>query len=138
MEYLFYFSSIRRYLWANIFLSYQQNYYRKCYVLEAYADRLHRATLPESCIDRCIFFFFFKFSPNNTEKYRVDSSRFFVPKTTHLFMEKLLICVYSIGVFVRAYLSLSDFSASIADRVEVSTPLNSWKRGSESVILCCR
>lgn len=46
-----------------------------------------------------------------------------------LFMEKLLIFVYSLGILIRIYLGLSDSSTLIADRVEVSTPLNSWKRG---------
>lgn len=50
-------------------------------------------------------------------------------------MEKLLLLVYSIGILVRVYLSLSDFSSSIADRVEVSTPLNSWKRGLDLLLV---
>ncbi|KAE9543022.1 hypothetical protein AGLY_002933 [Aphis glycines] len=50
-------------------------------------------------------------------------------------MEKLLVFVYSIGILIRIYLSFSDFSTSIADRVEVSTPLNSWKRVIEGVSL---
>ncbi|XP_050441765.1 phosphatidylinositol glycan anchor biosynthesis class U protein [Adelges cooleyi] len=50
-------------------------------------------------------------------------------------MGKLLFFVYAIGVIIRIYLGLNDLSAAIADRVEVSTPLNSWKRVIEGVSL---
>uniref|UniRef100_A0A2S2QLQ1 Phosphatidylinositol glycan anchor biosynthesis class U protein n=1 Tax=Sipha flava TaxID=143950 RepID=A0A2S2QLQ1_9HEMI len=53
----------------------------------------------------------------------------------YLFMDKLLFFVCFIGILVRIYLSSSDFGSSIADRVEVSTPLNSWKRVIEGVSL---
>ncbi|XP_050521926.1 phosphatidylinositol glycan anchor biosynthesis class U protein [Daktulosphaira vitifoliae] len=50
-------------------------------------------------------------------------------------MGKLLFFVYIIGILIRIYLSLNDFSTLIADRVEISTPLNSWKKVIEGVSL---
>ena len=37
--------------------------------------------------------------------------------------------VYGIGIGIRLWLHNMGWSEQIAGRVEVSTPLNSWKRG---------
>ena len=36
-----------------------------------------------------------------------------------------------LGAFVRAWMFNSGFHLSLSDRVEISTPLNSWKRGKD-------
>lgn len=50
-------------------------------------------------------------------------------------METLLILEYFIAAVVRLLLSNSDYKGVITDRVEISTPLNSWKRVTEGAAL---
>jgi len=42
---------------------------------------------------------------------------------------------YAVGGFLRLWLFYSEYRQSVADRVEVSTPLNSWKRGNFHFVL---
>ncbi|XP_075216449.1 phosphatidylinositol glycan anchor biosynthesis class U [Lycorma delicatula] len=50
-------------------------------------------------------------------------------------MENLLILEYIVAAIIRLWLSISDYKGIITDRVEISTPLNSWKRVTEGVAL---
>ncbi|KAF5285711.1 hypothetical protein FQA39_LY16517 [Lamprigera yunnana] len=43
--------------------------------------------------------------------------------------------VYLLGAFVRYWLITSNYQSVIADRIEISTPLNSWKRVTEGLHL---
>lgn len=45
-------------------------------------------------------------------------------------MEKIIYVEYIIAVAIRYWLFESDYNASLANRIEVSTPLNAWKRGN--------
>lgn len=48
-------------------------------------------------------------------------------------MEKIIIVECFIAVAIRFWLLESDYNVTLANRVEVSTPLNSWKRGNECI-----
>uniref|UniRef100_A0A1B6LCH5 Phosphatidylinositol glycan anchor biosynthesis class U protein n=1 Tax=Graphocephala atropunctata TaxID=36148 RepID=A0A1B6LCH5_9HEMI len=50
-------------------------------------------------------------------------------------MEFLLALEFVVAYLIRLWLSLSDYKQVISDRVEISTPLNSWKRVTEGVVL---
>ncbi|XP_065204794.1 phosphatidylinositol glycan anchor biosynthesis class U protein [Planococcus citri] len=50
-------------------------------------------------------------------------------------MEKIIYLEYIIAVAIRYWLFESDYNASLANRIEVSTPLNAWKRVIEGVVL---
>ena len=50
-------------------------------------------------------------------------------------MEKIIYFEYIIAVAIRYWLFESDYNASLANRIEVSTPLNAWKRGNFLLIL---
>ena len=38
-----------------------------------------------------------------------------------------------LGAFIRAWMFKSGFHESLTERVEISTPMNSWKRGEQSL-----
>ena len=44
-------------------------------------------------------------------------------------MEKLVYFEYAIAGIIRYWLINSDYKQIIGERVEISTPLNSWKKG---------
>lgn len=46
-------------------------------------------------------------------------------------MEKIIILECIIAVAIRFWLLESDYNVTLANRVEVATPLNSWKRGKQ-------
>lgn len=50
-------------------------------------------------------------------------------------MERLFLLQYAVAGAIRLWLLQSDYRQVIADRVEVSTPLNSWKKVTEGVFL---
>lgn len=50
-------------------------------------------------------------------------------------MEVLVLLEYLVATVIRFWLSKSDYNKLIADRVEISTPLNSWKRVTEGAAL---
>jgi len=43
--------------------------------------------------------------------------------------------ITALGIFIRAWMFKSGFSESLSERVEISTPINSWKRVVEGVYL---
>lgn len=49
-------------------------------------------------------------------------------------MEKIIYIEYLIAVAIRYWLFESDYNASLANRIEVSTPLNAWKRGNYAIL----
>lgn len=40
-----------------------------------------------------------------------------------------LLITYFVAAYIRIWLIFSDYQEVIADHIEVSTPINSWKRG---------
>lgn len=50
-------------------------------------------------------------------------------------MERLVYMEYAVAGLIRYWLLSSDYRQTVADRVEVSTPLNSWKRVLEGAFL---
>lgn len=50
-------------------------------------------------------------------------------------MENIIIVECIIAVAIRFWLLESDYNVTLANRVEVATPLNSWKRGNQNVIV---
>lgn len=50
-------------------------------------------------------------------------------------MDLLVYAAYIVGGIIRLWLSLSEYKQSISDRVEISTPQNSWKRVTEGSVL---
>ncbi|XP_054278899.1 phosphatidylinositol glycan anchor biosynthesis class U protein-like [Macrosteles quadrilineatus] len=50
-------------------------------------------------------------------------------------MDFLFILEFLVAFLIRLWLCLSDYKQVISDRVEISTPLNSWKRVTEGVVL---
>ena len=44
---------------------------------------------------------------------------------------------HALGAVIRAWMFNSGFYESLADRVEISTPLNSWKRGNRRRAVKC-
>jgi len=46
-----------------------------------------------------------------------------------------VIGMYVLGAFVRFWLAISEYQKVIAERIEISTPLNSWKRVTEGLHL---
>lgn len=45
------------------------------------------------------------------------------------------ILMYFLGAFARLWLATSEYQKIISDRIEISTPLNSWKRSKCIIIL---
>ncbi|GLH06978.1 Uncharacterized protein GBIM_12552 [Gryllus bimaculatus] len=50
-------------------------------------------------------------------------------------MDSLVFMEYALAGLIRFWLLCSDYRQTVADRVEVSTPLNSWKRVTEGAFL---
>jgi len=50
-------------------------------------------------------------------------------------MENLIYLAYAVAGIIRYWLLNSDYKQTIGDRVEISTPLNSWRKGNAYVIV---
>jgi hypothetical protein len=48
-------------------------------------------------------------------------------------MDKLVYLEYAVGGIIRYWLINSDYKQTIGDRVEISTSLNSWRKGNMHV-----
>lgn len=51
-------------------------------------------------------------------------------------MENFMYLAYAVAGIIRYWLLNSDYKQTIGDRVEISTPLNSWRKGNVYVIVC--
>lgn len=51
-------------------------------------------------------------------------------------MESLVYFEYAVAGIIRYWLLNSDYKQTIGDCVEISTPLNSWKRGNIYIYMC--
>jgi hypothetical protein len=55
-------------------------------------------------------------------------------------MDKLVYLEYAVAGIIRYWLINSDYKQTIGDRVEISTSINSWRKGNIYVIIyiCCQ